>query len=1065
MQLPRAAAVRHWFQGLSRRRKIALTSTAATLGTILVAMALAPYVIDVGAYKPALVDAVRRATGRDLVIDGPIRLRMFPVPGIGAGNVKFANARGAKGAQMVSVRWVSVRPSWEALLQGRIEVGTLTLYRPDIELETDADGRPNWDFSPAARGTNQPAGAPAAGLHLAIGKLAIVNGTVRYTNPKTQKLFVAENLNMQASVGSFDGPLDIAGHGTVNDVPLDLDLKIGPPSEKGNDAALLVQVASGKLQFAGTISKVSPDAAMVGHVSVETGLLTDYIHDLLRASGKDVPAFRGSLIGNFSFDSDIEILPERVAVKDFTLAMGREQAKGTLALAAGPVPSIEGKVALNYLDLEKWQAAVSDQRFADLLAPKIDPAAKAAPATKPTPPPQIDARVTVDVAKILYHERWIRDLSLTFQVAKGALDVPLISATFPGDMKLHVVSGGTFFFGGPRLRETLGWLRVDTSRVPADKLGSIKVGGRVKSSAGHLELSDATFDLDNLHATGGATVALAAPLATTLRLDFDRLDLDAYFPKGAGPREAGSSTTAMPVAAATSALAPSLGVKAKAAKLVWRGETLNGVAADVAMQGSVLKLNEVQIADVVGAKLGLRGEIKDMATTPRFDLTFSGAASDTDRLLAFLELPKPMDGKIGAASVSGGASGTAQDLTLRNVAVDLLGVSARATGRLDLAPTLAFDFSVFQLKSEDASHLIGAARGRPMASIGSIAFDGALKGSAEHATYKGAVDAMGVKVNGTIEAAFGPRPKISADLSAPEGIDLGKWLGMPAPTPTPAPTQPKRPGATASAAMVAPPVGPSLDSSPIDLSGLRAFDAVLVVHDSGASLSSVKLASGNLEANLSRGVIKITRLSGQLFGGGADFTGTIDASGAGVGIDLKGDIRGVKLGEVLIGTAGRSSFGNSDLTVAIDGSLDATGIQLAGKGASAAEICQGLQGGAALSGFLQPSVVKGSLSFAQGATGFFGIFDTELAFDSLVLKNFVDHRNTLSGDLRFNGLAVVTENPTLRGQNATAVIAGRTDLVAATTDMQVILSGGGDNFVVTLKGPLASPAMAAARGK
>src|SRR5690242_5193190 len=103
------------------RTKIGL-AIAAFLGALVLAVGVSPYLIDVESYRPVIIEAVRAATGRELVIDGPVRLRMFPVPGIGAGQVRFANAVGAKGAQMVDVRWVAVRPDWLALLQGRIQV-------------------------------------------------------------------------------------------------------------------------------------------------------------------------------------------------------------------------------------------------------------------------------------------------------------------------------------------------------------------------------------------------------------------------------------------------------------------------------------------------------------------------------------------------------------------------------------------------------------------------------------------------------------------------------------------------------------------------------------------------------------------------------------------------------------------------------------------------------------------------------------------------------------------------------------------------------------------------------
>jgi len=85
---------------MRRRRKI-LLAIAAVLGSLLLAAGVAPYVIDVEAYRPVIIEAVRDATGRELLIEGPVRLRLFPVPGVGAGQVRFANAVGALAALLI----------------------------------------------------------------------------------------------------------------------------------------------------------------------------------------------------------------------------------------------------------------------------------------------------------------------------------------------------------------------------------------------------------------------------------------------------------------------------------------------------------------------------------------------------------------------------------------------------------------------------------------------------------------------------------------------------------------------------------------------------------------------------------------------------------------------------------------------------------------------------------------------------------------------------------------------------------------------------------------------------
>ena len=151
------------------RLKTALIA-AAVVVPLLVAAIVVPRFLDVDAYKPVLAEAVKQATGRELVIEGPLKLTLLPVPRVSARSVHFANAVGATGAQMVDVQWVGASPSWSALLQGRVEIGKLILNRPVVVLETDAEGVPNWEFKPGAARAAARRGAergPASGCRQA----------------------------------------------------------------------------------------------------------------------------------------------------------------------------------------------------------------------------------------------------------------------------------------------------------------------------------------------------------------------------------------------------------------------------------------------------------------------------------------------------------------------------------------------------------------------------------------------------------------------------------------------------------------------------------------------------------------------------------------------------------------------------------------------------------------------------------------------------------------------------------------------------------------------------------
>jgi hypothetical protein len=282
-------------------------------------------------------------------------------------------------------------------------------------------------------------------------------------------------------------------------------------------------------------------------------------------------------------------------------------------------------------------------------------------------------------------------------------------------------------------------------------------------------------------------------------------------------------------------------------------------------------------------------------------------------------------------------------------------------------------------------------------------------------------------------------------------LDLDQWLGVSAAPAPAASSLAAKPGA--------------VTGTPIDLSALRSFDASLTVFTSAMSVASLRINYCDFQASLANGRLTLAKLTGQIYGGGVDFSGTVDATGNVLAVDVKGDVRGIYLGEMLRGTAGTNNFGNDDLTVAIDGKIDATGIQLAGKGRSPQEIRDGLTGGAAVGGYVYPNVVKGSQSFAHFASGVASMFSEEMAFSSFILRTFINHQSPVQGRLQLNGATVTTENQTLQGDNATASITSHTNIVQGTTDTTIQVSGGSDRFVATIKGQLSAPALTMARAK
>ena len=130
---------------------------AAGLALIAVLAAL-PSIVDAEAYKPRVAEILASASGRTVSLDGPLSFELLPQPRLVLQDVRVGNVPGAAAPTMLTARRLAVRLSWQALLQGRIEILRVELDEPRLVLEPGADGKSNWWFPvlESARGERPP---------------------------------------------------------------------------------------------------------------------------------------------------------------------------------------------------------------------------------------------------------------------------------------------------------------------------------------------------------------------------------------------------------------------------------------------------------------------------------------------------------------------------------------------------------------------------------------------------------------------------------------------------------------------------------------------------------------------------------------------------------------------------------------------------------------------------------------------------------------------------------------------------------------------------------------------
>ena len=137
----------------------------AVLVVLLVAAAFAgPLFVPTDRIKADIAREVEKATGRTLAIDGNLKFRILPAPGLSAKGVRLSNAPAGSAPDMLRLQGAAIEVALLPLISGNIQVSRIVLSEPDILLEQYADGTNNWTFAPA---NGEPAktgtSAPGAG--------------------------------------------------------------------------------------------------------------------------------------------------------------------------------------------------------------------------------------------------------------------------------------------------------------------------------------------------------------------------------------------------------------------------------------------------------------------------------------------------------------------------------------------------------------------------------------------------------------------------------------------------------------------------------------------------------------------------------------------------------------------------------------------------------------------------------------------------------------------------------------------------------------------------------------
>lgn len=304
--------------------------------------------------------AVEGATGRDLTISGSVGVSYWPVLGVHAAGASLANAEGGRAPAFLTAQDIHVGVELQPLLNRQIVVRELVLQQPQIALEIDAQGRPNWVLGPRApAGPPTPRPAPQTPpreqtidlSQTTLRAVRIDNGEVSFFDARRAAGWVIGDVNLRTALERLDRPMRVEGSVRYADRPIDLDLEIGRPG-----AALRGQITPIEMELESDL--------LTAHFEGQTTAASGAVAGTVRASGPSLrqlaswtgaPIQGGVGLEQFAISGRLQIGGGAYSFSNAGFALDLVRGRGDFVLSQrNGKPYVSGRLELFDFDLNPY---------------------------------------------------------------------------------------------------------------------------------------------------------------------------------------------------------------------------------------------------------------------------------------------------------------------------------------------------------------------------------------------------------------------------------------------------------------------------------------------------------------------------------------------------------------------------------------------------------------------------------------------------------------------------------------------------------------------------------------
>ena len=537
----------------------------ALLGAVLLGVWL---LVNPNTYKGKIAAAVQQSTGRELKLQGDIRLSVIPWVALELGPASLGNPAGFGDEPFLSFTHASVRVRLLPLLRQRLEVARVEVEGLDLRLRKNAAGRGNWQGAepeqPLAKADADHTGAALgleslANIRIENGRLTYEGITVEKVNLETGSLaadrHIPVNLTFEANRArageqlslnaKFDlsqdaaqkplrfsavhvsGTLDRAGDGRPAHWDLSApEINVNMTEQTFAAQAFDLSYSGAHLTGSARATKISDDLSVAGSLSLAPLVLREIEPRL----GFPLPKTRDpKALSQLSATTEFAYDSSALALTNLQLHLDDTQIQGSLKLLAGDTQALQFNLAVDQINLDRYRPPE---------AAAVPPRSAAAPAAQPQK--NFDAAGTLTIKSAQFARLDLSDVRVTVADKDKVMRLSPIEAQVDGGRSSGDITLDSR--GATTLSVDEQLTGIDMARLLANTAGKGRLSGKATLN---LKATARGADVDAMlkTLTGHLDVNLADGALEGIDVGYELSLAQALIDKSAAPARASTGRT------------------------------------------------------------------------------------------------------------------------------------------------------------------------------------------------------------------------------------------------------------------------------------------------------------------------------------------------------------------------------------------------------------------------------------------------------------------------------------------------------------------------------------------